>query len=121
MTTTINNSPIVNDVSSLKAGLTSTATSSAPPPELPKPFKPSARTLDKFVKPLANDPDELLKHRFLCRGGGLLLVGQTGSGKSSLAMQFMIKLGNDGSIHLSYGGKRLGEKQNRHCLWETLA
>jgi hypothetical protein len=93
MTTTINNSPIVNDVSSLKAGLTSTATSSAPPPELPKPFKPSARTLDKFVKPLANDPDELLKHRFLCRGGGLLLVGQTGSGKSSLAMQFMIKLG----------------------------
>ena len=35
--------------------------------------------------------EELLKHRFLCRGGGLLLVGQTGSGKSSLAMQLMIK------------------------------
>jgi hypothetical protein len=50
-----------------------------------------ARTLDEFVKPTGNDPDELLKHRFLCIGGGLLLVGPTGHGKSSLAMQFMIK------------------------------
>lgn len=52
---------------------------------------PIARTLDEFVKPPANDPGELLKHRYLCKGGGLLLVGPTGHGKSSLAMQLMIK------------------------------
>lgn len=34
------------------------------------------------------DPDELLKHRFLCRRGGMLLCGPTGVGKSSLALQF---------------------------------
>jgi AAA domain len=38
-----------------------------------------------------NDPDELLKHRFLCRGGTLLLAGPTGIGKSSLAMQLLIR------------------------------
>ncbi len=34
--------------------------------------------------------EELLRHRYLCRGGGLLLAGPTGIGKSSLSMQFMI-------------------------------
>jgi RecA-family ATPase len=62
---------------------------------VPKPVNledvPTARTLDEFVKPPANDPGELLKHRYLCKGGGLLLVGPTGHGKSSLAMQLMIK------------------------------
>src|SRR5277367_4653864 len=53
--------------------------------------EPFARTLDEFVKPMGSDPAELLKHRYLCKGGGLLLVGPTGHGKSSLAMQFMIK------------------------------
>jgi hypothetical protein len=52
---------------------------------------PIARTLDEFVRPMGNDPAELLKHRYLCKGGGLLLVGPTGHGKSSLAMQLMIK------------------------------
>jgi len=52
---------------------------------------PFARTLDEFVKLMGNDPAELLKHRYLCRRGGLLLVGPTGHGKSSLAMQLMIK------------------------------
>ena len=54
----------------------------------PQPF---ARSLDEFVKPMGSDPAELLKHRYLCKGGGLLLVGPTGHGKSSLAMQLMIK------------------------------
>jgi hypothetical protein len=52
---------------------------------------PIARTLDEFVRPAGNDPAELIKHRFLCRKGGLLLVGPTGHGKSSLSMQLMIK------------------------------
>ena len=71
---------------------TRTATNSNAPitrrEEDPEPF---ARTLDEFVKPTGDDPAELIKHRFLCRGGGLLVVGPTGHGKSSLAMQMMIK------------------------------
>jgi len=39
-----------------------------------------------------------LKHRYLCKGGGLLLVGPTGHGKSSLAMQLMIKWGLGQSV-----------------------
>jgi hypothetical protein len=46
-----------------------------------------ARRLFDLVRPGAGDESELLKTRFLCRGGGALLVGQTGQGKSSLAMQ----------------------------------
>jgi hypothetical protein len=38
-----------------------------------------------------NDPKELLKHRYLCREGGLLLVGGTGLGKSTFAMQCAIR------------------------------
>ena len=53
--------------------------------------EPYARTLDEFVRHSGDDPDELIKHRYLCRKGGLLLVGPTGHGKSSLAMQLMIK------------------------------
>jgi len=95
-----NISPIVNDTSSIRAGLSSVATPIAATHEyrqpvlapVPEPSAvPRARTLDKFLKPQINDPGELLKHRFLCRGGGMLLVGATGLGKSSLAMQLMIK------------------------------
>jgi hypothetical protein len=51
----------------------------APPPPL----------LNFYDLPLPpdNDPNELLKHRFLCRGGAILLVGPTGIGKSSFALQ----------------------------------
>jgi hypothetical protein len=51
---------------------------------------PEAQDLFEIVRPEANDDSELLRHRYLCRGGGLLLVGLTGVGKSSLAMQMMI-------------------------------
>jgi hypothetical protein len=34
-----------------------------------------------------NDPNELLKRRFLCRAGGAMLIGPTGIGKSSFLMQ----------------------------------
>lgn len=38
--------------------------------------------------PLDNDPNCLLGKRYLCRGGGLVIVGPSGVGKSSLVMQF---------------------------------
>ena len=56
------------------------------PPPRPTPGK----RLSELVRHGDNDPSELLKHRFLCRLGGLLLVGPTGIGKSSFAMQAMI-------------------------------
>jgi hypothetical protein len=48
------------------------------------------RFLFDIERPAAGDESELLKHRFLCRGGGALLIGQTGQGKSSLSMQAML-------------------------------
>ncbi len=42
------------------------------------------------VPPAENDPNELLRYRFLCRGGAMLLVGPTGIGKSSFALQCAI-------------------------------
>ncbi|MDF1853612.1 MAG: AAA family ATPase [Verrucomicrobiales bacterium] len=44
----------------------------------------------EFRKPGQDDPNTLLGDRFLCRGGGALLVGPTGIGKSSLQMQMAI-------------------------------
>ncbi|MBL9143899.1 MAG: AAA family ATPase [Verrucomicrobiaceae bacterium] len=49
-----------------------------------------ARSLVGIPRPAVGDRSELIKHRFLCRGMGCLLIGQTGQGKSSLSMQFMI-------------------------------
>ncbi len=51
---------------------------------------PMAKRLDELAANVPNDPSELLKNRFLCRGAGLFVVGPTGIGKSSLAMQAMI-------------------------------
>ena len=38
----------------------------------------------------SNDPNNILGSRWLCRGGSLVVVGQSGIGKSSLCMQLMI-------------------------------
>ena len=52
---------------------------------------PEAKPLGTLVRHAEDaDPNELLKHRFLCRGGAALLVGPTGVGKSSLSMQAAI-------------------------------
>ena len=51
---------------------------------------PEAKLLSALVRHLDGDPNELLRNRFLCRTGGMLLVGPTGIGKSSLAMQAMV-------------------------------
>lgn len=52
--------------------------------------RPVAKTLAEIATQDAVDPGELLRHRFLCKGGGMLLVGSTGIGKSALAMQLAI-------------------------------
>jgi hypothetical protein len=62
-------------------------TADAPAALLPPPV---AKRLDELVAHAPDDPAVLLRGRFLCRGSGLLLVGPTGIGKSSLAMQAMI-------------------------------
>jgi len=55
--------------------------------ETEKPVLPEAKALSGLERCGENDTTELLKHRFLCRGGGLLLAGPTGAGKSSLILQ----------------------------------
>jgi hypothetical protein len=59
---------------------------------------PVARKLSEIVRPSEQDPDELLRYRFLCRLGALLLCGPTGIGKSSLALNLALlwAVGRDG-------------------------
>ena len=54
------------------------------------PPAPRAIGLGELLRPVSGDPSELLKDRFLCRGGGMLFVGPTGVGKSSSSMQCML-------------------------------
>ena len=56
----------------------------------PPPRASPGKRLSELIRPGDNDPSELLKHRFLCQMGGVLLVGPTGIGKSSFSMQAMI-------------------------------
>jgi hypothetical protein len=49
-----------------------------------------ARRLGELILETGRNLAELLKHRFLSLGGGMLLVGPTGVGKSALAMQMKI-------------------------------
>ena len=55
---------------------------------------PEVKTLGALVRPEKGaDPNELLRSRYLCRGGSLLLVGPTGVGKSSLGKRLASLLG----------------------------
>lgn len=52
---------------------------------------PELKALGALTRPSdQDDPNELIKRRFLCRGGSLVLVGPTGVGKSSLTMQMAV-------------------------------
>ena len=51
------------------------------------PVAPAGRLLGALERHTSDDGKELLKYRFLCRGGGILLVGPTGVGKSTFSMQ----------------------------------
>jgi hypothetical protein len=52
---------------------------------------PSDMTLEELER-LPIDPEaELIRHRFLCKAGSMLLVGPTGVGKSVLLMQLMYR------------------------------
>jgi len=62
------------------------------PPESTEPILSLGRKLSELKTPPEDDPDELLKYRFLCPEGVIVLNGPTGIGKSSLSMQFKIQL-----------------------------
>ena len=53
------------------------------------PLRP-ARPIGTLNAPTPEDGTELLQGRYLCRGAGALLVGQSGQGKSSLILQMAI-------------------------------
>lgn len=60
-----------------------------PTPEPPTPKPMTRPVLD--LEPASNeDGNTLLGNRWLCRGGGALLVGQTGIGKSTAVMQLVV-------------------------------
>jgi hypothetical protein len=52
-----------------------------------------------------NDPNSVIGNRWLCKGGSLLIVGQSGTGKSSLMMQ--------AAVHWSLGRDFFGIKPKK--------
>ncbi|MCX6916962.1 MAG: AAA family ATPase, partial [Verrucomicrobia bacterium] len=64
------------------------ATVTSPPAETPQP--PTAKHLSQLDRRTDDDPNELLKSAYLCRGGGALWVAPTGIGKSVAELQAAI-------------------------------
>lgn len=70
------------------------------------PSVPEVRALGELRSPAPDgDPQELIGHRFLCRGAVCLLVGATGIGKSSFLMQL--------AIHFAVGKPLFGLEPGR--------
>ncbi|MBC2593846.1 AAA family ATPase [Ruficoccus amylovorans] len=69
---------------------TSALAAKAPPVEPTSPPASTARPVGAFECPGDDDPSELIRRRWLCRGGIALLAGPTGIGKSSLTMQLAV-------------------------------
>lgn len=55
--------------------------------QIERAFPVFATAIGTLSYPEENDPAELLKHRYLCRHGGLLIAGPSGMGKSSFLVQ----------------------------------
>jgi hypothetical protein len=53
-----------------------------------------AKPLSDFVRHSENDEAELIKNRFLCRSGAILIPAPTGIGKSTLSMQLAMLWGH---------------------------
>ena len=51
------------------------------------------RNLGDIVKVEQDDPNELIRHRLVCRGRGVLSPAPTGVGKSTFAIQAMLCFG----------------------------
>ena len=71
-----------------------------PADEIPKPptplplddaLMPGDMTLEELERIPIDQEAELIRHRFLCKAGSMLLVGPTGVGKSVLLMQLMYR------------------------------
>jgi hypothetical protein len=50
----------------------------------------SGKLLGELARPVAGGEDELIRNRFLCRGGTVLLIAGTGLGKSVLVLMWAI-------------------------------
>lgn len=98
--------PVTNSIEELRASIPATTTTNvttvmpgpvtvpAPSTLTASPLAPGCATATGLfdLRSLSHDPaSELLRDRFLCRHGSLLIVGNTGIGKSSLTTQMMMK------------------------------
>jgi hypothetical protein len=97
---------VTNNIEELRASIPATTTTNvtsvmpgpvtvpAPSTLTASPLAPGGATATGLfdLRSLSHDPaSELLRDRFLCRHGSLLIVGNTGIGKSSLTTQMMMK------------------------------